>query len=67
MCSGPCTPGRGLVKKISIKLISDLAINAHTADQMLNAVKNSKGKMKPVIGIIGPQIVDVVAFYRGLN
>ncbi len=67
MCSRPCTSRLGLVKNISIKLVSDLATKDHTADQMLHAVKNSKGKMKPSIGIIDPQIVEVVAFYRGLK
>ncbi len=34
---------------------------------MFTAVKNGKGKMKPVTGLSDAQIKDVVVFYRGLN
>jgi mono/diheme cytochrome c family protein len=34
---------------------------------MAAAVKNGKGKMKPVAGLTDAQIKDVVAYYRGLK
>jgi hypothetical protein len=34
---------------------------------MSSAVKNGKGKMKPIAGLTNQQITDVVAFYRSLK
>jgi hypothetical protein len=56
-----------MAKMMSIKPASDPAIKNLTAEQMFTAVKNGKGKMKPVAGLTDAQIKDVVAFYRGLN
>jgi cytochrome c6 len=68
MCHGATgTPTPGMAKMMSIKPVSDPAIKALTADQMFTAVKNGKGKMKPVTGLTDAQIKDAVAFYRGLN
>jgi mono/diheme cytochrome c family protein len=61
------TPSPGMAKMMSIKPASDPAIKNLTAEQMFTAVKNGKGKMKPVAGLTDAQIKDVVAFYRGLN
>jgi len=36
-------------------------------DEMIAAVKNGKGKMKPVAGLTEPQIKEAVIFYRGLK
>jgi len=47
--------------------VSDPAIRKLTADQMFAAVKNGKGKMKPVAGLTDAQIKDAVTFYRGLK
>ena len=52
---------------MSIKPASDPTIKALTADQMFAAVKDGKGKMKPVTGLTDAQIKEVVAFYRGLK
>jgi len=38
-----------------------------SAADMAAAVKNGKGKMKPIAGLTDAQIKDVVAFYRGLK
>jgi cytochrome c6 len=68
MCHGATgTPSPGMAKTMGIKPVSDPAIKALTPDQMFTAVKNGKGKMKPVTGLTDAQIKDVVAFYRGLN
>jgi ribosomal protein L30E len=60
-------PSPGMAKMMCIKPASDTGIKALTADQMFTAVKNGKGKMKPVAGLTDAQIKDAVAFYRGLN
>jgi cytochrome c6 len=68
MCHGATgTPSPAMAKMMGIKPSSDPAIKALTADQMFTAVKNGKGKMKPVAGLSDSQIKDVVAFYRGLS
>jgi len=68
MCHGPAgTPSAGMAKSMGIKAASDPAIKALTAAQEFDAVKNGKGKMKPVAGLTDAQIKDVVTFYRGLK
>jgi cytochrome c553 len=52
---------------MGIKPVSDPEIKKLTAEQEFAAVKNGKGKMKPVAGLSDAQIKDVVAFYRGLK
>jgi len=61
------TPSPGMAKMMGVKAVSDPAIKALTAAQEFDAVKNGKGKMKPVAGLTDAQIKDVVAFYRGLK
>jgi len=56
-----------MAKMMGIKSISDPDIQKLTDDQMIAAVKNGKGKMKPVAGLTDSQIKEVVAFYRGLK
>jgi mono/diheme cytochrome c family protein len=68
MCHGATgTPSPGMAKMMGIKPISDPGIQKLTDDQMITAVKNGKGKMKPVTGLTDAQIKEVVAFYRGLK
>jgi mono/diheme cytochrome c family protein len=68
MCHGATgTPSAGMAKATGIKAASDPSIKALTVAQMIAAVKNGKGKMKPVAGLTDAQIKDVVAFYRGLK
>jgi mono/diheme cytochrome c family protein len=68
MCHGATgTPSPGMAKAMSIKPVSDPDIQKLTEDQMFAAVKNGKGKMKPVAGLTDAQIKDTVAFYRGLK
>ncbi|MGD0860708.1 MAG: cytochrome c [Terracidiphilus sp.] len=68
MCHGATgTPSAGMAKAMGIKPVSDPDIKKLTADQMAAAVKNGKGKMKPIAGLTDAQIKDAVAFYRGLK
>jgi mono/diheme cytochrome c family protein len=68
MCHGATgTPSAGMAKMMGIKPISDPDIQKLTVAQMIAAVKNGKGKMKPVAGLTDAQIKDVVAFYRSLK
>jgi mono/diheme cytochrome c family protein len=61
------TPSAGMAKMMGIKAASDPAIKALTDVQMVAAVKDGKGKMKPIAGLTDAQIKDVVAYYRGLK
>jgi mono/diheme cytochrome c family protein len=54
-------------KMLKVKPVSDPDIAKLTADDMFAAVKNGKGKMKPVAGLTDAQMKDAVAFYRGLK
>ena len=68
MCHGATgTPSAGMAKAMGIKPVSDPDIKKLTADEMAAAVKNGKGKMKPIAGLTDAQIKDAVAFYRGLK
>jgi len=68
MCHGPTgTPSAGMAKAMGVKPVSDPDIQKLTADQMFTAVKNGKGKMKPVAGLTDAQIKDSVAYYRSLK
>jgi cytochrome c6 len=61
------TPNPGLAKILGVKPVTDPDIQKLTADQMAAAVKNGKGKMKPVVGLTDVQVKDVVAYFRGLK
>lgn len=68
MCHGATgTPSAGMAKAMGVKPVSDPSIKALTPAQEAAAVKNGKGKMKPVAGLTDAQIKDVVAYYRGLK
>ena len=68
MCHGATgTPSAGMAKTMGIKPVSDPDIKKLTADEMAAAVKNGKGKMKPIAGLTDAQIKDAVAFYRSLK
>jgi uncharacterized protein YceH (UPF0502 family) len=56
-----------MAKMMSIKPASDPEIKKLTVDQMIAAVKNGKGKMKPVAGLSDAQIKDSVTYYRSLK
>lgn len=67
-CHGPTgTPSAGMAKMLGIKPVSDPTIQALTIQQMSAAVKDGKGKMKPIAGLTDAQIGAVVTYYRGLK
>ena len=67
-CHGTAgTPNPGIAKAMGVKAVSDPEIKKLTVDQMVTAVKNGKGKMKPITGLTDAQIKDAVVYYRGLK
>ncbi len=65
MCHGAAgVPSAGMAKAMGVKAVTDPEIKHLTAEQMLNAVKNGKGKMKPVAGLSDAQMKDAVNTYR---
>lgn len=56
-------PSAGMAK-MGVKPVADPAIKRLTAAQMFSAVKDGKGKMKPVAGLTDAQIKGAVNFYR---
>ncbi len=68
MCHGATgTPSAGMAKMMGIKPVSDPEIKKLTVEQMVAAVKDGKGKMKPVAGLSDAQIKEAVMYYRGLK
>jgi mono/diheme cytochrome c family protein len=68
MCHGATgTPSAGMAKAMGIKPVSDPAMKKLTAEEVAAAVKNGKGKMKPVAGLNDAQIKDVAAYFRTLK
>jgi cytochrome c553 len=68
MCHGPTgTPSAGMAKAMGIKPTSDPAMKALTADQIAAAVKNGKGKMKPVAGLSDGDVKAVAAYFKTLK
>jgi cytochrome c5 len=68
MCHGANgTPSAGMAKAMGIKAASDPDIAKLTDAQMAAAIKDGKGKMKPIAGLTDAQIKETVAFYRGLK
>ncbi len=61
------TPNPGIAKLLGIKPTSDPAMKALTLDQIEAAVKNGKGKMKPIAGITDAQVKDVSAYFKTLK
>jgi cytochrome c5 len=67
-CHGTAgTPSPGIAKMMGVKAVTDPDIKKLTVDQMVAAVKNGKGKMKPITGLTDAQIKDSVVYYRGLK
>jgi mono/diheme cytochrome c family protein len=65
VCHGTTgTPSEAMVKSMGVKPASHPEIKKLTEAQMIEAVKNGKGKMKPVGGLTEAQIKEVVLYYR---
>lgn len=68
MCHGATgTPSPGMAKAMGVKPVSDPAIKKLSVDEIAAAVKNGKGKMKPVAGLTDAQVKDVAAYYKDLK
>lgn len=67
-CHGSAgTPSPGIAKMMGVKPVSDPAVKALTAAEVTAAVKNGKGKMKPVAGLTDAQVKDVVTYFKSLK
>jgi len=68
MCHGPTgTPSAGMAKAMGIKPVSDPSMSALTVAEISAAVKNGKGKMKPIAGLTDPQVAAVAAYFKTLK
>jgi len=61
------TPNPGIAKLLGVKPVSDPDVKKLTLDQVEAAVKNGKGKMKPVAGLTDAQVKDVASFFKTLK
>ena len=62
------TPSPGIAKMMGVKPASDPEIQKLTAAQEFDAVKNGRGKMKPLSPkLTDEQIKDSVAYFRTLK
>lgn len=61
------TPSPGMAKMMGIKAASDPVMKALSVADMTAAVKNGKGKMKPVAGLSDEQVKEVVTYFRSLK
>ena len=67
-CHGAAgTPSAGMAKMMGIKAVSDPDIQKLSVDQISAAIKDGKGKMKPISGLTDAQIKDVATYYKGLK
>ena len=67
-CHGAAgTPNPGMAKMMGIKAVSDPDIKKLTVAEISAAVKNGKGKMKPIAGLDDATIKDVSTFFKGLK
>ena len=67
-CHGPDgTPPAGMAKAMGIKPMSDKTIQAKSDADLKKAVTDGVGKMKPVAGVAGADLDNVIAFVRTLK
>jgi len=68
MCHGAAgTPSPAMAKMMGIKPVSDPAMAGLSADQVAAAVKNGKGKMKPITGLSDAEVKAVSSFFKTLK
>ncbi len=61
-------PSPGIAKMMGVKAANDPEYKKASEEQMIAAVKNGKGKMKPFAGkLTDAQIKDSVAHFRSLG
>ncbi|HEX8712370.1 MAG TPA: cytochrome c [Terracidiphilus sp.] len=61
------TPNPGIAKILGVKPANDPSIKKLSDAEMAAAVKNGKGKMKPVAGLSDAQVKEVVTYFRELG
>jgi cytochrome c5 len=61
------TPNPGMAKAMGIKPMSDPAIQAKSDADLKKAVTDGFGKMKPIAGVAGADLDNVIAFVRTLK
>jgi len=61
------TPSPGIAKAMGVKAASDPEMKKLSLDEEIAAVKNGKGKMKPVTSVTGGAVDDVVAYVKSLK
>ncbi len=61
------TPNPGIAKLLGVKPVSDPDMKKLTTDQVEAAIKNGKGKMKPVTGLTDAQVKDIAAYFKTLK
>jgi mono/diheme cytochrome c family protein len=61
------TPNPGIAKMMGVKPVSDPSMKSLTAAEITAAIKNGKGKMKPIAGLTDGQIKDVVTYFKTLK
>ena len=67
-CHGAAgTPSPAMGKMMGIKPVSDPAMAGLSADQVAVAVKDGKGKMKPISGLSDAEVKAVSAFFKTLK
>ena len=67
-CHGSAgTPSPGIAKMMGVKPVSDPSMKSLTAAEITAAIKNGKGKMKPIAGLTDAQIKDVVTYFKTLK
>jgi cytochrome c6 len=68
MCHGATgTPSAAMGKAMGIKPASDPDMKKLTAAEIEGAVKNGKGKMKPVAGLNDAQVKAVAEYFKSLK
>ena len=67
-CHGPeGTPPPAMAKAMGIKPLSDKAIQDKSDAELKKGVTDGVGKMKPVAGVTGADLDNVIAFVRTLK
>jgi len=61
------TPPAGMAKAMGIKPMSDKTIQAKSDADLKKGVTDGVGKMKPVAGVAGADLDNVIAFVRTLK
>ena len=60
-------PNPGIAKFLGVKPANDPAMKKLTIAEMEAAVKNGKGKMKPIHGLSDAQVKEVVEYFHTLT